>query len=86
MLLNGQELYRQLLAEGPAPIPCDSGKGVNRSVDRALGKQHGDGAREPAGVCAGGDGLGAPVMTRMTGTRSRAHPLKGSAPHRRGFP
>lgn len=48
VLRNGQELACQLLEEGPAPIPCDDDKGVNRTVDLALGKQRGGGPRKPA--------------------------------------
>lgn len=48
VLRNGQELRYRLLAEGAAPVPVDDEKGVNRTVDLALGKQRGGGARKPA--------------------------------------
>lgn len=48
VLRNGQQLACRLLEEGPAPIPCDDDKSVNRTVDLALGKQRGGGARKPA--------------------------------------
>ncbi len=48
VLRNGQELRYRLLAEGAAPIPVDDEKGINRTVDLALGKQRGGGARKPA--------------------------------------
>ena len=48
VLRNGRELRHRLLAEGAAPVPVDDEKGVNRTVDLALGKQRGGGARKPA--------------------------------------
>ena len=39
VLRNGRELSFRLLAEGPAPIPVDDEKSVNRTVDLALRKQ-----------------------------------------------
>ena len=39
---------RWRLEEGPAPIHCNDGKGVTCTVDQALGKQRGGGARKPA--------------------------------------
>ena len=39
VLRNGRELSCRLLAEGPAPIPVDDEKSVNRTVDLALRQQ-----------------------------------------------
>ena len=48
VLLEGKELAWQLLAEGPKPIPWDDEKSVNRTVDLAVQKARGGGARKPA--------------------------------------
>ena len=48
VLRNGWELRHRLLTEGTAPVPVDDEKGVNRTVDLALGKQCGGGVRKPA--------------------------------------
>ena len=39
---------RWRLEEGPAPTHCNDGKGVNCTVDQALGKPRGSGDRKPA--------------------------------------